>query len=160
VQRDVAFDIVGDMGDGKLAIDGSDTKGLLLYIAGIRLKQLIFCEICALGCVGGFLAYALLGVLGFEGAVVLFTLSWLYKMQGFTIAVLMFFPHGIFYLIIYLIIFNKYWSNDTKYYCENTKGKIKSLQKAALIGTIFFIAIICEYYVNTKLMQKVIFLFN
>lgn len=141
--------------------------GLFEYAAGVRLRQFLFCVICALSSVGGLMAYSIMGWCGFEAGLVIFTLVYQYGMKGILLTFSMFLPQGIFYCILFLVIFRGYWAGDKK--CchkemtikgEKTRQRVDRI-KTVVLGILMFAAgILCEVYVNPEIMRKIAFLFG
>lgn len=141
-------------------------SGLFEYVFGLRFKQLLFCIICSLCTIGGLLAYSIIGWYGFEAGFIIFSLVYQYGMKGAFLTFSMFLPHGIFYIAVFLIIFNKYWLSNTK--CchkeitESTNGrhkKMENFKKIMLILLLFFIGVLCEIYVNPEIIRKMALFF-
>ena len=140
--------------------------GFLEYVMGLRLKQLLFGVICALSSVGGLMAYSIMGWCGFEIGLLIFTLVYQYSMKGILLAFSMFLPQGIFYCILFLIIFRKYWVSDKKC-CHNEatitnegrKQKREVVKTVVLVALMFGVGILCEVYINPEIMRKVALLF-
>ena len=139
-----------------------DQSGLFEYIFGIRIKQLLFGIVCALSSIGGVLAYSIIGWYGFEMGLLIFSLVYEYGIKGIVLAFSMFLPHGICYLIAFLIIFNKFWMNDTKCYHKNqtvmTDGRHKKfeiLKRIAMIIVIFGVGLLCEIYINPEIVRRI-----
>lgn len=141
--------------------------GLFEYVAGVRLRQFLFCVICALSSVGGLMAYSIMGLCGFEVGLLIFTLVYQYSMKGILLTFSMILPQGIFYAILFLIIFRKYWTSDKKS-CHN-EVTVKSEWhrqrldriKTVVLGTLMFcIGILSEVYINPEIMRKTALLFS
>ncbi len=141
--------------------------GLFEYVAGVRLRQFLFCVICALSSVGGLMAYSIMGLCGFEVGLLIFTLVYQYSMKGILLTFSMILPQGIFYAILFLIIFRKYWTSDKKS-CHN-EVTVKSERhrqrldriKTVVLGTLMFcIGILSEVYINPEIMRKIALLFS
>lgn len=144
----------------------ADQSGLFEYVIGLRLKQLVLCIICSLSSIGGLLAYAVIGWYGFETGVIIFTLVYQYGIKGIFLTFSMFLPHMIFYGIVFLIIFHRYWESDTKC-CHNEatekkggrQNRIEQIKKIILVFVIFSIGMLCEIYVNPEIMRKMALFF-
>lgn len=141
--------------------------GLFEYVAGVRLRQFLFCVICALSSVGGLMAYSIMGLCGFEVGLLIFTLVYQYSMKGILLTFSMILPQGIFYAILFLIIFRKYWTSDKKS-CHN-EVTVKSEWhrqrldriKTVVLGTLMFcIGILSGVYINPEIMRKIALLFS
>lgn len=141
--------------------------GLFEYVMGVRLRQFLFCVICALSSVGGLMAYSVMGWCGFEIGLLIFTLVYQYGMKGILLTFSMFFPQGIFYCILFLLIFRKYWTSDKKCcHKEMTVKRERNRQrmdriKTVVLGLLMFCAgILCEVYINPEIMRKITLLFG
>ena len=140
--------------------------GFLEYVMGLRLKQLLFGVICALSSVGGLMAYFIIGWCGFGIGLMIFTLVYQYSMKGILLAFSMCLPQGIFYCILFLVIFRRYWVSDKK--CchkeETIKGrgrhkKIENFKKIILVLAVFIIGVLSEVYVNPEIVRKMALFF-
>lgn len=145
----------------------ADRQELLGYIFGIRIRQFLFCVVCALSSIGGLLAYSIIGWYGFEAGLLIFSLVYEYGIKGIFLAFSMFLPHGICYLITFFFIFNKFWMNDTKCYhkektvmADENHKKIEVLKRAVVIIAIFGVGMLCEIYINPGIVRKIATFFN
>ena len=142
-------------------------SGLFEYVIGLRLRQLVFGVICALSSIGALMAYAIMGWCGFEVGLVIFTLVYQYGIKGILLAFSMVLPQGIFYCVLFLVIFRRYWTSDKKS-CHNemtVKGerqhhKIEGIKTFVLIILLFSVGILCEVYINPEIMRKIALLFS
>lgn len=142
-------------------------QGLFEYVTGLRVRQLIFGAICALSSVGGLMAYSIMGWCGFETGLIIFSLVYQYGIKGIFLTFSMFLPHGIFYCIVFLIIFRKYWASDKKC-CHNEETikkkdrhhRMESVKTAVLVLALFSAGILCEVYINPEIMRKLALLFG
>lgn len=141
--------------------------GLFEYVAGVRLRQFLFCVICALSSVGGLMAYTIMGWCGFEMGLIIFTIVYQHGVKGILLTFSMILPQGIFYCILFLIIFRRYWTGDKK--CCHKEVTVKSERKrqrmdrikTVVLGILMFCAgILCEVYINPEIMRKITLLFN
>ena len=141
--------------------------GFLEYVMGLRLKQLLFGVICALSSVGGLMAYFIIGWCGFGIGLMIFTLVYQYSMKGILLAFSMCLPQGIFYCILFLVIFRRYWVSDKK--CCHNEATIKvegqrqrreTAKTVVLAVLLFGMGILCEVYINPEIMRKVTLLFG
>lgn len=139
-----------------------DRRNLFEYVFTIRTRQLLFCAICALSTIGGVLAYSIIGWYGFEAGLIIFSLVYEYGIKGILLTFSMFLPHGIFYIIIFLIIFNRFWMNDKKcYHNEETvmtdkcRKKLEILKRIVVIIVIFGVGFLCEIYINPEIVRKI-----
>lgn len=140
--------------------------GLLEYVTITRLGQLIFLFLCSTSAIGGILAYSILGGLGFEFGLLMFSSVYQNGILGILLAIMLFFPHGIFYIIVFLKIFYKFWGIDKKYYHNNNAinssswhNKITELRKILVILTVFCFGILSETYINPEILRKLALLF-
>lgn len=138
----------------------------LMYTLGLRIKQLLFMVICTLSSIGGLLAYSIMGWCGFEVGLLIFSLVYQYGVKGIFLTFCMFLPHGIFYCMVFLIVFRKYWSSYTKC-CHNEETiknkkfhqKMESVKTILLVLVIFGVGILCEIYINPEIMRKMALFF-
>lgn len=138
----------------------------LMYTLGLRVKQLLFMVICALSSIGGLLAYSIMGWCGFEVGLLIFSLVYQYGVKGIFLTFSMFLPHGIFYAMMFLIVFRKYWSSNTKC-CHNEETiknkklhqRMESVKAILLVLLIFGVGILCEIYINPEIMRKMALFF-
>ncbi|MDE7418415.1 MAG: stage II sporulation protein M [Lachnospiraceae bacterium] len=141
-------------------------SGLFEYVIGLRLRQLLFGVICALSSIGGLMAYSIMGWCGFEVGLIIFTMVYQYGIKGILLTFSMVLPQGIFYGILFMVIFRKYWMSDKKS-CHNemtVKGehqhhKIETIKTIVLVMLMFSIGILCEVYINPEIMRKIALLF-
>ncbi len=143
----------------------ADQSGLFEYVISLRMKQLLFGVICALSSVGGLLAFSMVGWCGFEIGLMIFSLVYQYGIKGIFLTFSMFLPHGIFYCIVFLILFRKYWTGNKKC-CHNEetiKGrggqKMEVVKTVFLILAVFCVGILCEIYINPEIMRKIALFF-
>lgn len=141
--------------------------GLFEYVIGLRLRQFLFCAICALSTVGSLMAYSILGWCGFELGLIIFTLVYQYGMKGILLTFSMILPHGIFYGILFLFVFRGYWTGDKKS-CHKemtVKGgrnhqRVEKVKTFVLNILLFAVGILCEVYINPEIMRKIALLFQ
>ncbi|MDE6053608.1 MAG: stage II sporulation protein M, partial [Lachnospiraceae bacterium] len=141
-------------------------SGLFEYVIGLRLRQLLFGVICALSSIGGLMAYSIMGWCGFEVGLIIFTLVYQYGIKGILLTFSMVLPQGIFYGILFMVIFRKYWMSDKKS-CHNEMTvkserqhhKIETIKTIVLVILMFSIGILCEVYINPEIMRKIALLF-
>lgn len=140
--------------------------GLFEYVVGLRLKQFLFCVVCALSSVGGLMAYSVMGWCGFEIGLIIFTLVYQYGMKGILLTFSMVLPQGIFYCILFLVIFRGYWTGDKK--CchkemtikgERSRQRISRIQTVVLGILMLAAGVLCEVYINPEIMRKITLLF-
>ncbi|MCM1184043.1 MAG: hypothetical protein NC337_11785 [Roseburia sp.] len=159
----------GDFISGLFSIDSfSQIKnflaykgGLLEYIFGVRLGQFVFVLLCATSTLGAVLAYGVLGWCGFEFALLVFTAVYQYGVSGLLLSVLLFFPHGIFYALMLLLVFNKAWRADRGRNRGNpvrTRGglavRLTGLRNFLIALMIFLLGVLSETYVNPEILKR------
>lgn len=140
--------------------------GLFEYVMGLRLRQLLFGVICALSSIGSLMAYSIMGWCGFEFGLIIFTLVYQYGIKGILLTFSMFLPQGIFYCILFLVLFGRCWAGDKKS-CHNEATikseqqhqRIEKIKTFVLALLIFSIGILCEVYINPEIMRKIALLF-
>lgn len=140
--------------------------GLFEYVACLRLKQFLFCVVCALSSVGGLMAYSIMGWCGFETGLIIFTLVYQYGVKGILLTFSMVLPQGIFYCIFFLVIFRGYWTGD-KNCChkemtikgERSRQRMDRIQTAVLGILMLAAGVLCEVYINPEIMRKITLLF-
>ena len=144
----------------------ADRLELFEYVFGIRIRQLIFWIVCTLSSIGWLLAYSIIGWYGFETGLIIFSLVYAYGIKGIFLTLSMFLPHGICYLIVFLIVFNKFWANDTKYYhkektvmLDDQNKKLGVLKRITLVLAVFGAGLLCEIYLNPEIVKKIVALF-
>lgn len=144
----------------------ADRLELFEYVFGIRIRQLIFWIVCTLSSIGWLLAYSIIGWYGFETGLIIFSLVYAYGIKGIFLTLSMFLPHGICYLIAFLIVFNKFWANDTKYYhkektvmLDDQNKKLGVLKRIILVLAVFGAGLLCEIYLNPEIVKKIVALF-
>ena len=141
-------------------------RGLLEYIFGIRLGQLVFIMLCATSTLGGVLAYGILGWCGFELALLVFAAVYQYGVLGLLFSVLLFLPHGIFYAFVLLLVFSKSWkANKANSYQQlgrkrsNLPERLAVVRNIFIILVIFLLGILSEVYINPEILKKLALLF-
>ena len=116
--------------------------------------------------------YIISWYLGFGLGIVLLSVLCQYGIKGIFLGGMMFFPHGIFYLLIFLIIFYKIGKDDAKYnqkdMCEKCilKGNrtiikqiIFSMGDLLLVVMLLCLGVLSETYLNVWIMRKISLLF-
>ena len=144
----------------------ADESGLFEYVLHLRAKQLLLGVICSLSSIGGIVAFSMMGWFGFEIGLMVFSLVYQYGIKGIFLTFSMFLPHGIFYGIVFLILFRKYWTGNKKY-ChkeETIKGKgshqmLEAVKTVLLVLAVFCVGILCEIYINPEIMRKIALFF-
>ena len=144
----------------------ADESGLFEYVLHLRAKQLLLGVICSLSSIGGIVAFSVMGWCGFEIGLMVFSLVYQYGIKGIFLTFSMFLPHGIFYCIVFLILFRKYWTGNKK--CchkeETIKGRgsrqlLEAVKTVLLILAVFCVGILCEIYINPEIMRKIALFF-
>ncbi len=144
----------------------ADESGLFEYVLHLRAKQLLLGVICSLSSIGGIVAFSMMGWFGFEIGLMVFSLVYQYGIKGIFLTFSMFLPHGIFYCIVFLILFRKYWTGNKK--CchkeETIKGRgsrqlLEAVKTVLLILAVFCVGILCEIYINPEIMRKIALFF-
>jgi hypothetical protein len=131
----------------------NENTGFIQYIFSLRFKQLIFLLICSFSYIGNLMAYGLLGSLGFEFGIILFTFAYNYKLKGILLSVAMNLPHGIFYLLVLLIIFERCYNGDKP---SIYKEKWILLWKIVITVILFLLGFLCETCINYEILQKLL----
>lgn len=144
-----------------------NAAGLLEYVTYKRLGQFIFLLICATSFLRGAFSYAILGWGGFELGVMIFTLVYQYGLKGLLFSITLLIPHGIFFLVVFLLLFHGYWAgNEKTYHNDNAvteKGlhnKITKVKKAVIILVLWIIGMLSEVYINPEIVRKIALLFK
>lgn len=135
--------------------------GLLEYIFGIRLGQFVFILLCATSTLGAVLAYGILGWCGFELALLVFAAVYQYGVSGILFSALLFFPHGIFYALMLLLVFQKEWKADREKQYEKslrTHGslskRLTGLRNFLVVLVIFLLGVLSETYINPEILKR------
>lgn len=134
--------------------------GLFGYVAGLRIKQLLFCVICSLGSMGGILAYSIAGWYGFEAGLIIFSLVYRYSIRGIFLAVSMLLPQWVFYTAVFLIVFGRCWQSDTICCHNEATEKMAKFKKIILVSVLFATGVLSEVYVNPGIVGKIALLFE
>lgn len=141
--------------------------GLLEYVMYKRLGQLFFLLVCATSVLKSFFSYTILGWGGFEMGVMVFTLVYQYGLKGLLFSASLLVPHGIFFILVFLLIFHKNQEGDEKTYhncgviTENrSHNKFTKVKKAIVIFTLWFTGILSEIYINPEIIKKIALLFK
>lgn len=143
------------------------TAGLFEYVMYKRLGQFVLLLICATSFFRKAFSYAFLGWGGFELGIMTFTLVYQYGLKGILLSLTLLIPHGIFFLVVFLLLFHKYWTGDEKAYHNDRvvteKGlhkKITKVRKAIIILALWLIGILSEVYINPEIIRKIALLFK
>lgn len=98
---------------------------------------------------------------GFLTAIFMLTLAYRYGVKGIFLWLLMIFPHGIFYLILFCILFHKKEDDDTKYYHKSNWIKEKRYYKVLteivkwiVIIMLFVMGVVAECYICPILVTR------
>lgn len=134
---------------------------LLKYITKSRGIQFLILMLVSCSKRVNFLLSMLLSYGGFATALFMLTSVYRYDMKGLVLCFLLIFPHGIFYLILLIILFHKKLDDDTKYYHKSRGikgiGFYKVLTEAVkwvVIIIAFAVGVIAECYINPVLVKR------
>jgi hypothetical protein len=130
-----------------------DNTGLYQYVFALRFKQFLFLMICSFSYIGNFLVYGLLAGLGFGFGLILFTFAYNFKFMGIIVSVAMAFPQGIFYLILFLIVFDRCFKGESPSFY---KEKSIVLWKTIMCVILFMLGFLCETCINYEIMKKLL----
>ena len=151
----------------KLSDFDFSAEGLFEYIALKRLGQLIFLLICTTSFMKDVLSYAFLGWGGFELGIVIFGLSHQYGFKGAILGIMLFIPHGIFFLISFILLFGKnikgYKKDYHKYNSIMESGlhnKITKIKRTAVILSLWLLGILSEVYINPGIIKTMAIFFK
>jgi hypothetical protein len=131
----------------------NEYTGMFQYVFSIRLKQLLFLLICSFSYIGNLMAYGTLGSLGFEFILILFTFVYNYKLKGILLSIVMLLPQGIFYLLLFSIIFEGCYNNEKP---SVYKQKALFLWKIIMGVILFALGFLCETCINFEVLQRVL----
>lgn len=138
----------------------------LLYIKDVRLIQMILVFMASVSRMAKFFLYCGIGYMGFAAGVIMLTSVYRYDMKGLLFCFFIFFPHGIFYLLICWIFFYKVMGNSAYYEHNNSLIKQKKWYKwltgillIVIIFGFFMLGILTEAYVNPTIVQKIALFF-
>ncbi|MBD5470528.1 MAG: hypothetical protein HDR19_05305 [Lachnospiraceae bacterium] len=141
--------------------------GLFEYVTVRRLGQLVLILICATSFMRGIFSYTFLGWGGFEIGIVMFSLVYQYGIKGLLLSVMLFIPHGIFFLVSFLLLFDKSWIGDKNAYHNydaiTEKGlhnKLTKVKKIGLILLLWGVGILTEVYINPEIIKKMALFFK
>lgn len=155
-------------------IRGIDIKnsGVVQYIFHIRVKQLLLLILCSSSIIAPLFMYLITGYLGFGIGIVFLSALYQYGIKGIILGTMLFFPHGIFYLLIFLIIFYKIGKNGTKYYQKDIyenciqrdrrtvfKRVVFGVGDLILVVMLLCLGILSEAYINIAIIKKAMLLF-
>lgn len=143
-----------------------EQNGYLIYIAGIRIKQLLFVLFCALSIWGGCFLYLVLAWSGFQWGILFYAAMYQYGMRGVFYCIFMLLPHGIFYFAAFVQFMNKKLESDKKYYHKNiniTSSRAMKLGEKVkaffVIVMLLCLGILSESYINPWLMKWILVFF-
>lgn len=141
--------------------------GLFEYVTVKRVGQLIILLICATSFIRGIFSYAILGWGGFEIGIVMFSFVYQYEVKGLLFSVMLFIPQGIFFVLSFLLLFDKSWTGDKKDYhnhdviMENgLHNRITKIKKMGVILLLWGIGILTEIYINPEIIQRMALFFK
>lgn len=140
---------------------------LFEYAALRRMGQLIFMLICAAGFMRLMFLYAFLGCGGFELGIVMFSLTYQYGLKGLLLSVLLLFPHGIFFFISFILLFDKNMPDYKKDYHKYNQimenglhNKVTKVKRTVVILSFWFVGILSEVYINPEIIKKMAIFFK
>lgn len=141
--------------------------GLLEYVTVRRLEQFILMLICATSFMKVLLSYAILGWSGFEIGIVMFSMVYQYGVKGLLFSVMLFIPHGIFFVVSFLLLFDKNWTGDKKnYHNYNTitenglHNKLTKVKRIGMIILFWVVGMLTEVYINPEIIKKLTLFFK
>lgn len=144
-----------------------NAAGLFEFIMCKRLGQLFLLLICATSILRGVFSYAMLGWGGFELGVMMFTLVYQYGLKGLLLSLLLLVPHGIFFVGVFLLLFQKIWlgdknalHNDTAITENRFHNQFTKVRKAIVILALWLAGILSEIYINPEIIKKIAILFE
>lgn len=138
----------------------ANRPGLFEYVAGLRVKQLLFCIICSLSSIGCILAYSIMGWYGFEAGLLIFSLVYRHGIKGILLALSMCLPQWAFYAAVFLVIFGGCWQSDKKCCHKEATEKIARFKKIMLVLALSAAGVLCEVYVNPGIVGKMALFFK
>jgi hypothetical protein len=130
-----------------------DNTGLFQYVFALRFKQLLFLMICSFSYIANFMAYGLLAGLGFGFGLILFTFAYNYKFMGIILSIATAFPQGIFYLLLFLIVFDSCFNRENS---SIYREKSIVLWKTIMCVILFLLGFLCETCINYEIMKKLL----
>lgn len=141
--------------------------GLFEYVTTKRMGQLMFILICATSFMRRIFSYAILGWGGFEIGIVMFSFVYQYGIKGLLLSVLLLFPHGIFFLASFLLLFDKSWIDDKKTYHNYSEimenglhNRFTKLKKIVIVLLLWGLGILSEVYINPEIVKKAALFFQ
>lgn len=141
--------------------------GLFEYVTVRRLGQLILMLICATSFMRVLFSYAITGWGGFEIGIVMFSLVYQYGIKGLLLSVMLFIPHGIFFVVSFLLLFDKNGMGDKKAYhnydaiTENgLHNKLTKIKKTGMIISFWVVGMLTEVYINPEIIKKTALFFK
>ncbi len=136
---------------------------LLEYVLETRISQFLVVILCSVSIIGGVFAYLLLAILGMGFGIISFMSVYQYGVIGLLFAIMLFFPHGIFYSIIFFEMFKKHWFVNKKNYhnidvdiCLKKRKIINMIKSMVIILILFCFGILSETYINTEILKKIV----
>ena len=141
--------------------------GLFEYVTVRRLGQLVLLLICATSFMRGIFSYVILGWGGFEIGIVMFSLVYQYGIKGLLFSVMLFIPHGFFFLVSFLLLFDKSWMGDKNAYhnydaiMENgLHNKLTKVKKISIVLLLWGVGILTEVYINPEIVKRIALFFK
>jgi hypothetical protein len=150
------------MGGGDISLEESfwtigalanEHTGLFQYVFSIRFKQLLFLVICSFSYIGNLMAYGVLGSLGFEFILILFTFAYNYKFKGILLSIAMSLPQGVFYILLLYIIFERCYDRENP---NVYKEKAVFLWKIIMGVILFLLGFLCETCINFEVLKRIL----
>jgi hypothetical protein len=131
----------------------NDNTGLFQYIFSLRIKQMLFLTLCSYSYFGNILAYGVLGGLGFEFGIIFLTFVYNYKFKGILLSMVMLLPQGIFYFLLVVLIFERFYYDDTT---SPYNSRIVLLWKSVMAIALLLLGFLCESCINYDLVKKIV----
>lgn len=123
------------------------------YVFAVRLKQLLFILVCSYSYIGNLMAYGVIGCLGFEFVLILFTFVYNFHLWGILLSVAMVLPHWIFYGVLIMMVFER-WLDSSNPSIYGERAII--VWKMVMAVILFLLGFMCEICINYELVQKII----
>lgn len=140
--------------------------GLLEYVAGVRIGQLIILLLCATSLAASVIAYGVIGWCGFELGLMIFAAMYQYGIVGLLFAILLLMPHGIFYFSAILILFKDIFDKNGKKNYNNSaatdklgwRKKAAGIRKIIIVLILFSVGVFSEIYINSEIVKRLMLL--
>lgn len=135
---------------------------LLMYITELRINQLFVIFLCAFSLYKYILEYAVIGLFGVGFGILTFISLYQYGLIGLFFAFIMCFPHILFYLWAFYVIFNFNSQVDKntyhkKIYCSSGLNYyVKKIKKILMVVVLYSLGILSETYINPELIKKIV----